>query len=203
MYKLTILVGLVVLGVFTTPHKQQSFAENRLIIPQLAATMTTVISPEVTVRERLPKAAEVRGLSIEAINLDIPLDKTTLGKNQELLVPANPNKAAWYKSGPKFGEAGTALVTGHLDSMSGPGVFWNLKKLVPGDLIYAKRDDGKIVTYQVDKLESYAQDMTFPWDKVYATTGPSSLRIITCDGKYDPKTARYSHNLVVYASVVN
>jgi LPXTG-site transpeptidase (sortase) family protein len=205
MYKLTILVGLTVIGLFATSSKQQTFAEIRTEIPKIAEIATSGVTiPDSIVTQKPQAKASAQGLrlQIDAISLNIPLGKTTLGKNQELLVPANPKQAAWYKLGPKFGAAGTALITGHLDSAAGPGVFWNLKKLVTGDLIEVKRDDGQVVTYSVDKLESYRQDQTFPWNLVYSSSGDSQLRIITCDGTYNPSTARYSHNLVVYASLV-
>jgi LPXTG-site transpeptidase (sortase) family protein len=141
-------------------------------------------------------------LKIDAINLNIPLSTTTLGKNRELLVPANANVAAWYKNGPKIGEKGTALITGHLDQAGQqPGVFYNLRKLKTGDEISVRLTDGRVATYTVEKSESYAQDATFPWSKVYSTSGSSGIRIITCDGTFSPKTGRYSRNLVVYASL--
>ncbi len=167
---------------------------------------TTPPSPQPVAAPKIvtPPAPKVNlGLKIDAIGLNIPLGKTTLGANKELLVPANPNNAAWYKHGPIPGEAGSALVTGHLDSPAGPGVFFNLSKLKPGNVIEVKRDDGKITTFKVDKLESYGQDNTFPWSTVYSTSGASSLRIITCDGVYNPETQRYNKNLVVFASLVS
>lgn len=173
----------------------------------------TVTTANLMSSEAAPAAAEKQtakpfvsvgyGLKIDAIGINIPLSKTTLDKNQTLIVPANPNTAAWYKSGPVPGAAGTALVTGHLDSAAGPGVFINLRKLAAGDMIDVQRDDGKVATFKVDKLASYAQDMTFPWNQVYSTKGAASLRIITCDGVYNPKTGHYSKNLVVYASLVS
>jgi len=78
-----------------------------------------------------------------------------------------------------------------------------LEKVKVGEEIRVTRDDGKIVTYHVEKLDSYKQDHTFPWNKVFSTVGPSGLRIITCDGTYNPITGKYSHNLVVYASLVS
>lgn len=143
-------------------------------------------------------------IKIDAIGVNIPLTTTTLGKNRELLVPANPNTAGWYKNGPQIGEAGTALITGHYDTVGRkPGIFYNLRKLNPNDIILVRRADGKIATYKIDKLASYPQNNTFPWNKVYSTSGPSSLRLITCDGEYNSKTGRYSRNLVVYASMIS
>jgi LPXTG-site transpeptidase (sortase) family protein len=153
--------------------------------------------------DQLSTVEEVVGLRIDAININIPLLTTTLDEQRHLIVPDNPNQAAWYSKGPKAGNAGSALITGHLDSMAGPGVFFNLKNINTGDRVQVKRDDGKIASFKVDKLESYPQDDSFPWKEIYSTSGPSSLRIITCDGEYNPNTGSYSRNLVVYASLID
>src|SRR5688500_16871383 len=131
--------------------------------------------------ESLPEAQEAPqptptrpaglSLTINAINLSIPLGKTSLDSAGRLAVPANANKAALYEAGPNIGEKGTALITGHLESTSfQPGVFYNLKKLSAGSRIEVGRPDGSVAVYKVDKLESYSQDNTFPWSKVYSTS---------------------------------
>ncbi len=145
-------------------------------------------------------SSQVR-LNIAAIGVSIVLGQTGLDKSGHLMVPENPNHAAWYARGPKIGETGTALITGHLDSPAGPGVFFNLHKLSAGDEIRVNRKDGSVAVFTVARLASYAQDDSFPWSQVYSTTGSSALRIITCDGVYNPASGRYSRNLVVYASL--
>jgi sortase (surface protein transpeptidase) len=186
------------------PKIQQANIQLETVVPQVAEVkQQTLVAAQVTSKEQEFVTQTGYALKIGSINLNISLSKTTLGKNKELLVPANPNVAAWYRNGPVPGAAGTALITGHLDSPAGPGVFINLKKVQVNDLIEVRRDDGKVAIFVVDTLESYAQDHTFPWSEVYSTTGNSGLRIITCDGVYNPKTQRYSRNLVVYASLVS
>jgi LPXTG-site transpeptidase (sortase) family protein len=206
-----LLSGFLITGLFNV-QKHASYAEGLqapVITPitnestKIKITDQTVQPNTDTENDTNPPTTEVLGLKIDAINLNIPLGKTSLDAHQALMVPENPNQAAWYKSGPKPGEAGSALITGHLDSAAGPGVFYNLRKLVAGDKIEVKRDDGKIVTYQVEKSESYPQDITFPWNKVYTVSGASTLRIITCDGTYNSQTGHYSRNLVVYAKLVS
>jgi sortase (surface protein transpeptidase) len=141
-------------------------------------------------------------LAINAIGLNISLARTSLDSAGHLMVPANPNTAAWYTKGPKPGEAGTALVTGHLDSAAGPGVFINLSKLKAGELIKVGKPDGTVATFRIDRLASYGQDNTFPWNEVYKTSGSAQLRIITCDGVYSKATGHYTRNLVVYATLI-
>ena len=182
----------------TQSHEVPARGQEPLVPPvvqTVAAAQTE--SPQTPVK--------ISGLSlrIDAIGLNIPLGKTSLNKNRALMVPANANQAAWYKSGPKPGDNGTALVTGHYDANGGvPGVFYKLDQLAVGDIISVNREDGKTAVFRVDQLASYKQDHSFPWSLVYRTQGEPGLRIITCDGTYNPKTGRYSHNLVVYASLI-
>lgn len=140
-------------------------------------------------------------LAIDAIGLNIPLGETYLDDQKHLMVPGNPNQAAWYASGPKPGNSGTALITGHLDSLAGPGVFWNLKKVQLGNLLEITKPDGSIATFKVDRIESVPQDHRFPWSEVYSTKGAAQIRIITCDGEYNPVTGRYNRNLVVFGTL--
>lgn len=174
---------------------------------QLAQALSENTLPEV-LEAPAPAAVDTRpgGLSlrISAINLSIPLGRTRLDAQGRLAVPANANSAAWYEAGPKIGNPGTALITGHLESTSfKPGVFYNLRKLGTGDRIEVGRPDGSIAVYKVAKLESYNQDNTFPWNKVYSENGPASLRLITCAGYYSESLGRYTKNLVVYATLVS
>lgn len=171
--------------------------------PQVDVKVETPTAPVPTTVVTDFKTTAGSALKIPAINLNIALGRTGLDKNRALMVPVNPNNAAWYVNGPKPGNTGSALITGHLDSAAGPGIFYNLRKLQAGDRIEVRRDDGKIAVFQVQKLASYAQDVTFPWNLVYSTSGPATLRIITCDGTYSPKTGHYSRNLVVYASLIS
>ncbi|HEV8601744.1 MAG TPA: class F sortase [Patescibacteria group bacterium] len=163
-----------------------------------AATVTTPTAPEA-----ISRVLGQMYLDISAIGISIPLGTTGLDSAGHLMVPANPNRAAWYSAGPAPGNAGTALITGHLDSAAGPGVFYNLRKLTAGQQINVTKTDGSIAVFRIDKLVSYPQDSTFPWNLVYSTSGSPALRIITCDGVYSPQTGHYSRNLVVYASLVN
>lgn len=211
MYKLTkndwvirplFLLSVLILGVFL------SFPEDKSPTVQVQAQAQAQEVPAVVPVSPAPPPpppaeTKIPGpyLNIEAIGINIPLGQTSLDKQGHLAVPANPNAAAWYKLGPKIGELGTALITGHYDANGGrPGVFYNLKKLQTGDEIKVGRSDGSVAIFIVDKLVSYSQDDTFPWNLVYSTTGLSGLRIITCDGTYNPRTGKYSRNLVVYAS---
>jgi sortase (surface protein transpeptidase) len=134
-------------------------------------------------------------LEIKSIGLKAPLIKTGTGKSGELVVPGNPDIAGWYEK-----SANPTVITGHLDSKAGPGVFWNLRKLKSGDEIRILEDDGSIAIYKVERKQNYSQN-AFPTQAVYSPTPQQSLRIITCHGKYNPVTKSYSDNLVIFATL--
>jgi len=140
-------------------------------------------------------------IKIPAIQLSAPVVKTGLETDGSLHVPSDPQLTGWYDLGPRPGEIGPAVITGHLDSAAGPGVFINLKNTKIGDEIDVVRDDGSIAVFRVDKEESYPQD-NFNTQAVYGAIPGAGLRVITCSGVYSRAAGHYSDDLVVYASLV-
>lgn len=130
-----------------------------------------------------------------------PVVKSGLELDGSLHVPASPQLAGWYELGIKPGDIGPAVITGHLDSAAGPGILYNLNKVKVGDIVDVVRDDGSVAEFSVDKLELYLQN-NFNTQAVYGPISNAGLRIITCAGKYDKATKHYSHDLVVYASLI-
>jgi hypothetical protein len=111
------------------------------------------------------------------------------------------NKVGWYKYGPTPGELGPSVLIGHVDNYKGPSVFWNLSKLAAGDVVDVVRADGTTAQFSVTKIVQYNQD-NFQTDEVYGNIDYAGLRIITCGGAFNYITGRYSHNTVVFASLV-
>jgi hypothetical protein len=146
-------------------------------------------------RLSVPKNISISSLSISADIVTIGLlpDKT-------LEVPKDPWKVGWYERGPNLGEEGTVIAVGHLDSSTGPAIFYRLSRINVGDEIIFTDADGKTTAYAVEKKEAYPQS-NMPWSKIYSSSGDPELRLITCDGRFDRKSGSYSHNLVVYAQL--
>lgn len=106
-------------------------------------------------------------------------------------------RAAWYEPGPSPGQAGPAVIVGHVDDKKSVAVFYYLTRLRPGDKIEVYRQDGGIAYFTVDSLEEVPKD-AFPVDRVYAGTEPA-LWLITCGGRWDPFRATYVDNIIVFA----
>ena len=149
--------------------------------PQVAAPATLAI-PEIGVQTRL-----------------ITLGLTAQGTVQ---VPPTTSVAGWYTRSPRPGAVGPAIILGHIDSTQGPGVFFRLPGLRPGDPIYVRRSDGSAVEFLVTAVQSYLK-AHFPTEAVYGPTPDAELRLITCGGAFDAATSHYLSNIVVYATAVS
>lgn len=163
--------------------------------PETETTATASVS------YALPRALPTR-LRIPKLAIDAPFE-APLGLNADgtIGVPKAFDTVGWYQLGAAPGEIGTAAILGHVDSYQGAAVFYHLGELVPGDRIFVSRVDGTEAEFQVQYYERYKQS-EFPNEKVYAPTTFSSLRLITCSGTYEKGEKRYTHNLVVYARLV-
>ncbi|WBB66668.1 class F sortase [Micromonospora sp. WMMD812] len=149
----------------------------------------------------MPRSEPTR-IRIPRIGVDASTTALGLDKNQQIAVP--PAKlTGWYKLGPSPGEAGTAVVVGHVDARgTGPAVFFRLGALKPGDTIEVLRKDGKTARFVVDGVARYPKK-NFPSKLVYGHTGKAQLRLITCGGGYDKAAKSYKDNIVAFASLTS
>ena len=109
--------------------------------------------------------------------------------------------AGWFVGGPEPGENGAAVIVGHVDSKSGPAVFFRLRALRPGDRINVVLKNKSTVRFVVRSKRAVLKKR-FPTALVFGKTKTPTLRLITCDGRFDRSTGHYVDNLVVVASLV-
>jgi sortase (surface protein transpeptidase) len=134
---------------------------------------------------------------IPAIGVDSTLETLGLDAHRELEPPKDFGRAGWYAGGVAPGDKGPAIIAGHVDSRTGPAVFFELHALRAGDLVEVDRG-GQTVTFRVTRTEQYPKN-AFPSDRVYAPTPGAELRLITCGGSFDRNRGSYRDNIVVYA----
>ena len=144
-----------------------------------------------------PVAAPV-SLEIPAIAVSTGLIRLGLTAAGALQVPASTSVAGWYTGSSRPGAIGPAVIAGHIDSATGPGVFYRLEELRPGDQVYIRRTDGTLVVFRVTSVRTYAK-AGFPTQAVYGPTPDAELRLITCGGAFDAGRGSYLSNVVVYA----
>ena len=141
-------------------------------------------------------------LQIPAIHVSTPLVKLGRLPDGSLEVPKAWGTAGWYDQGPRPGQPGPAVILGHVDSKTGPAVFYQLQALRPGDIVQVGLADGRTLTFQVQRLQRYPKD-EFPTEAVYFPTLDRELRLITCGGDFDYARDSYVDNIVVYATLVS
>ena len=140
-------------------------------------------------------------LSIPVIGVRTRLIRLGLAADGTLQAPASTSVAGWYTGSPRPGEIGSAIIAGHIDSYLGPGVFFRLRLLRPGDRVYVRHADGTLAVFRVYAEHMYAKDH-FPTQQVYGPAPDPELRLITCGGVFDAATGSYLGNVVVYATQI-
>jgi len=149
-------------------------------------------------REREPRrrdadVADPRRIEIPAIGVSAPVIELGLNADKTLEVPKDYGETGWWKGGPEPGERGAAVIAGHVDSKTGPAVFYRLDELRAGDEIRVHRSDG---TRALRRRSPRAPPRT---RKVYARTGEPTSRLVTCWGDFDAASGHYVDNTIVFA----
>lgn len=164
-----------------------------------AAVAPEVPQPPTQALAELPSSTPPVAVDIPSIEVSAAVDPLTLQPNGELAVPTDFDRVGWWSGGSQPGAPGPTVLVGHLDSKSGPAVFYRLENLETGDRVEVRRTDNETVAYEVQRLASYSKE-DFPTMEVYGPTEGSTLRLVTCFGSFDRTTGHYRDNLVVFAT---
>jgi sortase (surface protein transpeptidase) len=143
-------------------------------------------------------AAPPRWIRIPAIGVSAAVVPLGLNPDRTLQTPQEWGQTGWYTGGPEPGERGPAVIAGHVDSTSGPAVFYRLGELHRGALISIRRADRSRVRFRVQGVERWPKDR-FPTRRVYGRTRTAALRLITCGGAFNSASGHYLDNTIVYA----
>lgn len=138
-------------------------------------------------------------LKIPKIKVDAAIDSVGLTRQGAVGVPKGPFTVTWFNIGPRPGENGNAVITGHYGPwITGQrSVFDNINKLRQGDKLYVKDDKGMMITFVVREIRLYT--LKSDSSAVFISTdGKSHLNLITCEGVWDKGSRTYSNRLVVF-----
>lgn len=144
-----------------------------------------------------------RYLNIPKLGIHARIMEVGLGSDGSIGTPSNVFDTAWYSGSSKPGQAGAALIDGHVSSWTTRGVFYNLAKLSPGDNIYIQMGDGRQFSYKVIKTANYnfdQVDMNAVLSPV--TPGNPGLNLITCSGQVISGTNEFNQRTVVFATQI-
>ena len=142
---------------------------------------------------------------VPRIWVNAPVNVRVVGLDGVMGAPNGKDDVIWYDFSSFSGMGGfpgvpqaNALFSGHVDYHPHyTAVFWDVRQLVPGDIIDVYLLDGRLVRYSVQWSKWIAHNENF---SSYAVrTGEEILTIVTCVGSFDPSTRNYSNRLVVRA----
>jgi sortase (surface protein transpeptidase) len=148
-----------------------------------------------------PRGEVPVAISIESIDVaaDIEVLETVNGTMQ---APTTAEVVSWYKETPRLGEAGNAVLAGHLNYWGVPeGVFFDLAELEEGDLITITGDRGGLYRYRVTSVEDLP--ISEGPDEALTAGDGETITLITCGGEWDPSASEYQSRTVVKAERVS
>jgi Sortase domain len=144
-------------------------------------------------------------IKIPRLGVSAPVGTLGLRSDGRIEEPplSRPNLAGWYKGGPSPGEAGPAVILGHVDANRQRAVFYRLSELQAGDRVEVTREDGRTAVFAVQEVRRVAK-AKFPAQQVYAEDlDYPSLRLITCGGAFNPSTGHYVDNVIAFTRMVS
>jgi len=140
-------------------------------------------------------------LKIPAISVDANIQYVGVNTKGEMEVPSNTIDVGWFKLGPRPGDNGSAVISGHFNGADGHvGVFANLHKLKKGDKFYIKDDKGKSTTFVVKGSRIYDPGYA---EEIFSRNDTAHLNLVTCDGTWDGFKKSYNKRLVVFADIAD
>jgi LPXTG-site transpeptidase (sortase) family protein len=137
-------------------------------------------------------------LEIAKLGVDASIDGYGVARDGSMDVPRNTRDVAWYRYGSRPGEPGSAVLAAHVDLGGRKGVFHQLRRLEPGDIVSVHFDDGSTQRFRVVARAEYEKD-ELPVDAIFSRQGDPVLTLITCGGAFNPGLRTYDSNVVVYA----
>ena len=168
---------------------------NTVVVPSFQPQVTGPV-----LAKSAPTALRIPALGVTSPMLDLGLLPDGTIATPPLDDPES--KAGWYTGSPAPGTQGPSIVLGHVDSKKyGPGVFYELGALKPGDTIEITRADRTVAVFRVDAVRSYPK-ASFPTEEIYGNLDHAGLRLITCGGTFDPAKGSYESNIIAFASLV-
>lgn len=197
------IAGLVISGLLyfhrTTPPQNLTISQVDVTPAPSSVKPTVQAIASYKVAPTLPKYISIPAIGIS----DTRIIRLGILSNGQIATPDNIFDTGWYDGSAKPGQNGAMFIYGHVSSWTADGIFYNLKKLRPGDDITITRGDNQTFTYQVVTSTVYPY-MNVNMSAVLSPINPSvpGLNLMTCTGQVISGTSQFNERLVVFTSLV-
>lgn len=201
-YYITAMVLTVLLaGCSQEPSIESNDAvESAEVVSKQSATLLSPPSSEGLSLQDASKGIQPVKLEIPKLNVSTSVEEVGCLKNGEMGVPQDTEQVGWFEPGVKPGSSGNAVMAGHVDSLTGPSVFYDLHRLKKGDEILVYGSEDEVLTFTVVKTEVYPRQKA-PVDLIFGFTYGSGLNLITCTGEFNRTVKTHDERLVVYTEL--
>ncbi|MTD31371.1 sortase [Planomicrobium sp. YIM 101495] len=141
-------------------------------------------------------------IEIPSLGLAANIEPTGVLENGEMGVPENIEQVGWFEPGFKVGTKGNAVLAGHVDSLTGPAIFYHLEKIEAGELVKITDANGREMVFEVKEKSSYVTDQA-PIGEIFGASEKRMINLITCTGDFDRNIGSHEQRLVVSAELIS
>lgn len=181
---LLLVVGTVCLISYALPGPRP--VKQPLPAPTEIVTVSTDRPAEakLTAYHSTATGSEPKYLRLPSINAEGFIQKVGVDQNRQIAVPTNIHLAGWFTESATPGAPGLAIIDGHLDGQTLPGIFARLDQLKTADTFTVELANGTIRRFSVTSVRSLpvAQSAAVLFSQDPATA--NQLNLITCAGTY-------------------
>jgi len=212
MNKLWIVLALLVLITNSTSCSRTKVSNNKEIHSRQANPISrqTETNPDAnpipkqpipekkTQNPQNPQGITPSRIYIPSIDLHAAIEPVDVMGNGQMGVPKSTDKVGYLSNGVLPGAVGNAVMDGHVDSYTGPAIFFRLRQLNEGDVVIVKNERGQAIEFVVQAVKTY-KTSSAPIPLIFGPSNESRLNLITCAGKYSRKSKEHQERLVVFA----
>lgn len=148
------------------------------------------------------KGMEPQTIEIPSIGVKATVQPTGVLENGEMGVPDDPDEVGWFEPGYKVGAKGHSVLAGHVDSTTGPAIFYDLKDVEVGEQVIITDSTGREMVFEVTNKVSYKTEEA-PIREIFGPSNQQMLNLITCTGTFNRDVGSHDQRLVVTTKLVS
>ncbi|WP_215144232.1 class F sortase [Exiguobacterium qingdaonense] len=182
------------------PVEEKQIEESPDLTAEFSLLQEEVKKLRLAEEEENAKAVTPVQIQIPKIDVDTAVEQVGVLENGQMGVPKDENQVGWFEPGVTPGSKGNAVIAGHVDSKTGPAIFYQLDQLTKGDDVLIRDEAGNTLRFRVTKTERY-DTKTAPIEEIFGATSNRNLNLITCSGTFGD--GGYDERFVVYTELVD